>query len=112
MPATNNSAPSYIHTGHKNRFMCGVLFLTYRSLIGETSKKPARGRAKASGINLLPREERAAARVAEAKAKARLRRGNLVIPPPSSGLYGESPWEQQMKVTNDGRPSSNHRPRP
>ena len=39
MPATNNSAPSYIRTGHKNRFMCGVLFLTYRSLIGETSKK-------------------------------------------------------------------------
>jgi hypothetical protein len=39
-----------------------------------------------------------------------LRRGNFVIILPNSRFYGESPYEQQIKVTNDRRPSSKHRP--
>jgi gamma-glutamyltranspeptidase/glutathione hydrolase len=40
-----------------------------------------------------------------------LRRGNFVILLPNSRLYGESLYEQQMKVTNDRRSSSKHRHR-
>ena len=39
--------------------------------------------------------------------QARLDEGISSYYPPSSRLYGESLWEQQMKVTNDRRPSSN-----
>ena len=39
-----------------------------------------------------------------------LRRGNFVILPPNSRLYGESLQEQHIKVTNGRRPSSKRRP--
>jgi hypothetical protein len=59
MPATNNSAPSYIHTGHTHQY--------------ERTTPVFEGAA-----------------VAGAPIHVLLRRGNFVILPPNSRLYGES----------------------